>query len=290
MSANARKRIWRLVAVSGVTVAGAVLSAPAGAVLSAPAGAVAPQRPQSAPVSHPQDDHAGSTIAAHEGQPSVTAAVARSTAWRVRGLDVSHWQGDISWPAVYFNGGRFVYIKATESTTFTDPNFSRNYTRSAAAGLVRGAYHFALPDRSSGGSQADYLVNHGGGWSADGKTLPPMLDIEYNPYGPTCYGLSAKRMVIWIQTFSNRVHNRTGRYPTIYTTTDWWATCTGNDPGLGGTNPLFIARWSSTVGALPAGWASYTIWQYVNSGPLPGDQDRFNGSLSRLRAFASSGL
>ncbi|KAG8719440.1 hypothetical protein FRC08_002825 [Ceratobasidium sp. 394] len=61
-----------------------------------------------------------------------------------------------------------------------------------------------------------------GGWSADGKTLPGALDIEYNPSGPTCYGLSAATMVGWIKSFSDQYNKRTGRYPTIYTTTDWW--------------------------------------------------------------------
>ncbi len=123
--------------------------------------------------------------------------------------------------------------------------------------------------------------------SGDGKTLPPMLDIEYNPYGATCYGLSGSAMVSWIAAFSNEVHARTSRYPTIYTTTDWWTQCTGNSSAFGATNPLFIARYSSSVGTLPAGWSYQTIWQYADSGTYPGDQDRFNGDQSRIVALAT---
>jgi len=65
-------------------------------------------------------------------------------------------------------------------------------------------------------------------------------------------------MVNWIHDFSNTYHSRVGRYPVIYTTTDWWTTCTGNDSGFGTTNPLWIARWASTPGTLPAGWSYYT--------------------------------
>ena len=43
-----------------------------------------------------------------------------------------------------------------------------------------------------------------------------------NPYGATCYGLSAAGMVSWIKDFSNTYYSKTKRYPTIYTTTDWW--------------------------------------------------------------------
>ena len=62
-------------------------------------------------------------------------------------------------------------------------------------GLVRGAYHFALPDHSSGTAQAAWFATHGGAWSADNHTLPGALDIEYNPYGAACYGLSQAAMV-----------------------------------------------------------------------------------------------
>src|SRR5207248_7431363 len=96
------------------------------------------------------------------------------------------------------------------------------------AGMIRGAYHFATPNTSGGAAQADYFVAHGGGWTADGKTLPPMLDIEYNPSGQTCYGLSPAAMTGWIRSFSEEVHAKTSRWPMLYTTTDWWKTCTGN--------------------------------------------------------------
>ena len=59
--------------------------------------------------------------------------------------------------------------------------------------MVRGAYHFANPRTSSGADQARYFVQNGGAWTADGKTLPGLLDIEFNPYpayGNTCYNMT----------------------------------------------------------------------------------------------------
>ncbi len=203
------------------------------------------------------------------------------------GLDVSGWQGNVDWTSVYAAASRFAYVKAPESTNYQNPYFSQQYDGSARAGLIRGAHHFGLPDRSSVAAQADYLVGWGGGWSADSITLPPMLDMEYNPYGASCYGLSQAAMVGWLHEFSDSVHNRTGRYPTVYTTTDWGNTCTGNNGGFG-NDPLFIARWGSDPGILPAGWAYQTIWQYADSGTFPGDQDYFNGDCSALQAFAGS--
>ncbi|KAF5371590.1 hypothetical protein D9758_003591 [Tetrapyrgos nigripes] len=198
-----------------------------------------------------------------------------------KGIDVSHFQGTINWGSVAANGVEFVFIKATEGTTFLDPNFSNNYVGATNAGLIRGAYHFAHPDSSSGATQANYFLAHGGGWTADGITLPGVLDIEYNPNGAECYGLSASAMVTWIEDFSNTYESKTGRFPIIYTTTDWWKTCTGNSAAFA-NNPLFIAHYASSIGTLPAGWSFTTFWQFADSGPNPGDQDVFNGDAASL--------
>ncbi|KAF8068677.1 glycoside hydrolase family 25 protein [Lyophyllum atratum] len=220
---------------------------------------------------------------------AVRAAPSESLEKRAQpqGIDVSGYQPNVDWAAAKANGLSFAFIKATEGTTFTSSSFSSQYTGATNAGFIRGAYHFAHPDSSSGATQANYFLAHGGGWSGDGITLPGALDIEYNPNGATCYGLSASAMVSWVSDFSNTYHSATGRYPIIYTTTDWWTTCTGNSPAFGATNPLWIARYASSIGTLPAGWSTASFWQYADSGPNPGDQDLFNGDAAGLQRMAS---
>lgn len=208
------------------------------------------------------------------------------------GFDVSSYQDKVlPWTSLYSKGARFAYIKATEGTTYKSPNFGRQYTDAFYAKFIRGAYHFAQPASSTGAAQATYFAKNGGGWSKDGQTLPGLLDIEYGPPGRTCYGLSQNAMVAWITDFHTTYTRLTGRYPVIYTTTDWWKTCTGNTNKFASTSPLFIARYASTVGELPAGWSFYTFWQYsgTNNNPWPGDQDVFNGSLDRLKVLACNG-
>ncbi|MCX5214797.1 lysozyme [Kitasatospora sp. NBC_00240] len=265
-------------------VAAAALAA--GALLG---GATAPAQAQpSRPlpiILHPDLDHAGSTVAAHEGRSN--SPVARPRAVQTQGMDVSSYQGDVNWNAAVSNGAQFAYLKATEGTTYLNPYFYAQSGGSFLAGVVRGAYHFALPNLSGAAAQANFFVDHGGGWTPDGLTLPPALDIEYNPYGADCYGLSQSAMVDWIREFSDTVHDRTSRYPLIYTTTAWWSSCTGNNAGFGATNPLWVARYASSVGTLPAGWGFQTIWQYADSGSLPGDQDWFNGPYDRVQALAN---
>lgn len=206
------------------------------------------------------------------------------TAAVVEGIDVSSHQGNVNWSYWWGQGKRFAYVKATEGTSYRNPYFAQQYNGSYNIGMIRGAYHFALPNSSSGATQANYFASNGGGWSRDGKTLPGALDIEYNPYGATCYGKTQAGMVSWIRDFLTTYKSRTGRDAVIYTNLDWWTRCTGNTTAFNSTNPLWVARYSSSPGTLPGGWPFYTFWQWTSS---PIDQNRFNGDYSRLQALAN---
>ncbi|MER5752839.1 GH25 family lysozyme [Streptomyces sp. NPDC002088] len=276
---------------------GALLALPAGVlllVLAMPGSALAAGSagPGSAPPT-PRHGNAragisleGTVSATTEAATVDTVEAAAAASTNPLGLDVSSYQGSVDWASVADDGASFAYVKATEGVSYTNPYYSQQYNGAHNAGLIRGAYHFALPDVSGGTAQADWFFTHGGGWSADGTTLPPALDIEYNPYGATCYGLSTSAMVSWIKAFSTEMHSLTGRYPMIYTTTSWWTTCTGNSSAFATTNPLWVARYSTSVGTLPAGWSAQSIWQYADSGTFPGDQDVFNGTTAQLQALA----
>ncbi|AXE37538.1 Lysozyme M1 [Acidipropionibacterium virtanenii] len=229
----------------------------------------------------------GSQIRRYEGassqgvQPRALAVTAS-----VPGLDVSSHDGTVNWASRWSAGKRFVWVKATESSSYSNPYFSAQYKGSANQGFIRGAYHFALPNKSSGSAQAKYFSDNGGGWSADGRTLPGALDMEYNPYsGGVCYGLSKSQMAAWVKDFSSYYLNRWGRYPIVYTSASWWDQCVGTATSVSSVQPLWTARYASAVGTLPAGWTKHTVWQYAET---PYDQNFFNGTSAALTAFARS--
>ncbi|WP_369225385.1 lysozyme [Streptomyces sp. R39] len=226
----------------------------------------------------------GMGVPSHDGQSGTPRT---GLATQTEGVDVASYQGDVSWSTLLSSGVRWAYTKATEGTYYTNPYFTQQYNGSYDVGMIRGAYHFATPDTTGGATQADYFVDHGGGWSKDGRTLPGVLDIEWNPYGAACYGKSTSGMVTWITDFLNRYKARTGRAAVIYTATSWWTDCTGDYGGFAATNPLWIARYAADVGTLPAGWSAYTMWQYTSTGPTVGDHDKFNGALDRVAALAN---
>ncbi|GGO46351.1 hydrolase [Streptomyces daqingensis] len=270
-------------ALSGTAGTPAVILAAIALLLTLPGTAQAQgegERP-----AHPEKDWMGSTIRAHERD--TRDASSRTLAASVEGVDVSSHNGDVPWSALYKQGVRFAYVKATEGTTYTNPKFAQQYNGSYKSGMIRGSYHFALPSNSSGAAQANYFASHGGGWSRDGKTLPGALDLEYNPYGSACYGKSQKAMVDWISDFAKTYRARTSRHMVIYTSTTWWKKCTGNSSKFKSTSPLWIPSWGSSVGALPGGWPFQTFWQYSSTGKTVGDRNRFNGALSRLKVLAT---
>ncbi|HET7414670.1 MAG TPA: GH25 family lysozyme [Arthrobacter sp.] len=217
----------------------------------------------------------------------------------INGLDVSGWQPDVNWAEQWNMGARFAYVKATEGSYYTSETFNEQYRGSYNVGMIRGAYHFALPQVGNARAQARFFVNNGGGWSADGHTLPPLLDIEHNPYpdwlGNICYDMNASQMVDWVQNFSSQVRRMTGRKPMIYTTYAWWTECTNNSDALD-KHDLHVAAYPYPGYEdgfdiwMFGGWDEYTMWQYSATGPFAGDSNHFNGSYKDLKAFATNGF
>lgn len=207
----------------------------------------------------------------------------------VAGIDVSHYQGSVNWTSVKGAGISFAYIKATEGTTYKDPDFSANYLDAYDAKVIRGAYAFAQPGSSSGASQANYFADNGGAWSADNLTLPGMVDLEGG-----CYGLSVSAMDSWILSFYNAYKSDTGRDIVIYTSPSWWDTCTDDWSGMSAKSPLFEADWTTAASpSVPAGFPYATIWQYTDTGSVGGisgdvDRDKFNGTSTNLLNLANN--
>ena len=195
-----------------------------GAAALAVLAAVVVATPARADYSLADTDYAGSQIARHEGVQGTPRAEA---AGQTLGHDVSGHQGPVDWAAAAGAGAKFTYVKATEGTGFVNPQYGQQYDGAHAAGIIRGAYHFARPDVSGGAEQAEYFIAHGGGWQPDGTTLPGALDIEYNPYGEVCYGKNPAEETAWIADFARTYLTKVKRSALIYTSTAWWKRCTG---------------------------------------------------------------
>lgn len=209
------------------------------------------------------------------------------------GIDVSGWDPGIDWSKVAAAGVYFSYAKATEGTYYTNDEFSAQNSGAAKAGLLRGAYHFANPSDSDGVEQADFFVDNGGGWQDDGKTLPGVLDFEWNPYdGGDCYSMTPHELGGWVRDFADEYEARVGRLPVIYTSKTYWGECVDSEAGA--ELPLWVSDWGSGPPELPTGWSTWTFWQTADDGTVPGvdgavDMNEFGDNLTALRAFAAGG-
>lgn len=208
------------------------------------------------------------------------------------GVDVANWQGNVNWQNVWNQGARFAYVKASEGPWPMNEYFAQQYNGSAGVGMTRGAYHFARPNLSSGASQAQTFVRNGGGWSADGKTLPGVLDLESNnsDQSGACFGMSAAQLTAWTADFLNTYKALTSRDAVIYTGYYFWRDCVGNSSAFSQSNPLWVPSYGISLGKvlIPGSWQRFSFWQFSDSGPYNGgDSNVFNGDASGLAKLAA---
>lgn len=184
---------------------------------------------------------------------------------QVAGPDVSKYQhdngGPIDWRAVRAAGQSFAFIKATGGSDRVDPWFAREWAAAGAAGIVRGAYHYADPSGNAD-AQAAFVVRTVGSTRESGN-LGIALDLE------TTGGLSPRQLVAWAHAFLNGVERRTGRTPIVYTYPAFWQNAMAGDRGFG-AYPLWLARYAASAPAPLPGWSQWTFWQHSSSSRLPG--------------------
>ena len=213
------------------------------------------------------------------------AAMAATSLALADGIDVSHWQGAINWTSVDRAGVAFAFMKATESTTYTDTRFATNWAAARQAGIYRGAYHFARPSRGTAVAQAKYFVSRVGSFKGAG-TLPPVLDLE------TTGGLSPAELRTWVSNWLTTTETLTGRTPILYFSSYFWIDHLGNSTAFT-RYPLWVAHYTTASAPIvPGGWRSWTFWQYTSSGRLSGiagnvDMNRFHGTGAQLAALAN---
>jgi GH25 family lysozyme M1 (1,4-beta-N-acetylmuramidase) len=206
----------------------------------------------------------------------------------LQGVDVASFQhpggAAITWTKVAAAGIQFAGVKATEGAYYKNPYALRDLAHAKAAGLSVMAYAFAIPNGNGSSAspvaQADYLLAYL--TKAGGAPPPIALDIEYNPYGAECYGLSNTAMVSWITRFDAEVRAKTGQEPIIYTAPPWWQKCTG-----GVSNFRQLPLWVPDVNSasspiLPAGWTNWAFWQYSSTGTVNGILAAGNTDLDQL--------
>lgn len=202
----------------------------------------------------------------------------------VRGVDVSHYQGEIDWPVLSGQGIEFAYIKATEGSSHQDDRFVENWTEARNTNLAVGAYHFFSFD-SGGHTQADNMI------AAIGQDysgmLTPVVDVEF--YGgkknqPPDPEAAAAELEIMLTRLEQQYQVK----PIIYTTEDVWELYIKDRFD---EYPLWIRNVISKP-RIPKAYP-WLLWQYTNREKIAGyagdeefiDMNVFSGDRASWAEF-----
>jgi lysozyme len=203
----------------------------------------------------------------------------------IHGIDVSKYQGDIDWQAVHGGGIQFAFIKATEGADRVDPKFLQNWQGAKAAGVKRGAYHFAYWCRQPQEEMANFLrtVPH------DPDALPPVLDVEATPTSGSCKKtLYREQTIAQMREMLQMMERAYGKRPVIYSTVDFYESIL--HPSELEEYPIWI-RSTKYSPHVRYGKRKWHFWQYQSDAQIPGirgnvDRNAFGGDQRQWMAFA----
>lgn len=207
------------------------------------------------------------------------------SAYSVHGIDTSRWQGRVDWATARANGVNFAFLKATEGGDLLDPAFAENWDAAARAGVPRGAYHFWYHCRPAA-EQARWFIKH---VPREAGALPPVLDMEWTPFSPTCTVRPAPDVIrAEARIFMDALEAHYGQRPILYSAPDFFE-----------QNQMWRLErtefWLRSVAAHPQDLYAgrhWTFWQYTGTGSVPGvrgnsDINVFSGSSAQWADWLS---
>ncbi len=206
----------------------------------------------------------------------------------VRGVDVSHYQGDIDWEVLSGEGIDFAFIKATEGSSFVDDKFAYNFIEAQKCDIAVGAYHFFSFD-STGEAQAQNFINTVEPFKG---MLPPVIDIEF--YGVYAYTPKEKEAVkAQLDDMISAIEEHYGLLPIIYSTEEAYDYYLAEDY-------TEYDIWIRNVMKKPTvkDGRKWTFWQYTNREKLSGysgeekfiDMNVFFGTREEFEEYPRWGL
>ena len=196
----------------------------------------------------------------------------------MQGIDISSYQAGIDLTRVPCD---FIIVKATQGSTYVNPDCVRAVEQALAAGKYVGVYHYI---DGSGVGEADFFVDQISGWV--GRVL---VCLDWEPGSNSRWGDLG-----YLGAVIDRVRERAGRPPVVYASAAAfpWQTCAARGCGT------WVAQYASMDQTgyqdHPWGEGAYDclIRQYSAAGRLPGwggdlDLDIFYGDRTLWGAYVT---
>ena len=193
------------------------------------------------------------------------------------GIDVSEYQGKISWSYVDTIEKKYplhyVFIRATVGKDRTDRQFERNWLGAKENKMIRGAYHYYRPNENSL-EQAELFIKT---VKLEKGDLPPVLDIEKLPKNQSIANLK-----LGLKRWLKAVESHYGVKPIIYTGERYYDDFLKEEF----SDYLFwIANYNFYREEIDSDWL---FWQFTEKASIPGikgnvDVNIYNGDLQQLQ-------
>jgi GH25 family lysozyme M1 (1,4-beta-N-acetylmuramidase) len=173
----------------------------------------------------------------------------------VKGIDVSHYQGEVDWYKVQEDSITFAIAKATQGTQLVDKQFANNWEGMKVLDH-RSAYHFYVTTRG-GKEQAKFFMKTVGDkrWF---KVIPPVVDIERIDGD-----VKTEDWISELKIFMAFIEKKWRIRPLIYSSENFYRTYLQDHFSK---HQLWIARYND-VGPNMNYW---TFWQYTDKGKVNG--------------------
>ena len=193
------------------------------------------------------------------------------------GIDVSEYQGKISWSYVDTIENKyplhFVFIRATSGNDAVDRKFTRNWEGAKNNQMIRGAYHYYRPNENSL-EQAELFMKT---VVLEKGDLPPVLDIEKVPKNQSMTNLK-RGLRRWLQAVEKHYKVK----PIIYTGEKYYDDFLKEEF----SDYLFwIANYNFYRESIQPDWL---FWQFTEKAVVPGiegkvDVNVYHGDLQQLQ-------
>ena len=194
----------------------------------------------------------------------------------VMGIDVSKWNGTIDWSQVKASGVNYVIIRcgyrgSSKGALIEDPKYKANIEGATKAGLKVGVYFFSQAiDEVEAVQEASMVLSLVKNYKI---SYPIFLDVEAS--GGRADNISKETRTAVCKAFCQTIQN-SGYTAGIYANKTWLTSKI--DTSQLGSYKIWLAQYA----AAPTYAGRYEIWQYKDSGSVPGISGHVDLNLSYL--------
>lgn len=194
----------------------------------------------------------------------------------IMGIDVSKWNGTIDWNQVKASGVNYVIIRcgyrgSSQGSLIEDPKYKANIEGATKAGLKVGVYFFSQAiDEVEAVQEASMVLSLVKNYKI---TYPIFIDVEAS--GGRADNISKETRTAVCKAFCQTIQNA-GYTPGVYANKVWLTNKI--DTSQLGNCKIWLAQYASQ----PTYTGRYEMWQYKDSGSVPGISGHVDLNLSYL--------